>query len=290
MIDVPLFTHKTTTRNLIEKKIVTSISKTRGWVVLLLAGVVWGVTFTLAKIVTEAGAHPLGMNLWQAVVGSIVLGLILLLKKVSLPVDREHIRFYLVCSLTGTILPGTLLFFCASKLPAGVLAITTAIVPIFTVIAAVFFRIEIFQFRRALGVLLGALSIVLMAAPETSLPDPGSRIWILLAVLASMLYCAENIFITLKKPADTDAITILCGMQILAAAIMLPVVLMTDTGVPLNWLTEWQGGILIAMALINMFAYASFIYLISWTGPVFASQMAYIITLAGVFWGMFDSI
>ena len=38
--------------------------------------------------------------------------------------------------------------------------------------------------------------------------------------------------------------------------------------------------------MINVLAYGSFIYLIETSGPLFASQMAYVVTLAGVFWGM----
>ncbi len=261
-------------------------ANSKGWTILLLSGSVWGITFTLAKIITQAGAHPIGMNLWQATIGAGVLALLLAIKRQRLPVDRHHLVFYFVCSLTGTVIPGTLLFYCSFYLPAGVLSITTATVPILTVVAALLFNIESFLFKRILGVLLGAVSIILMAVPETSLPDPKSQIWVLLAVLASLLYCVENIYITLRKPADTDALTILCGMQIIAAIVLLPLVLLTDSAVPMHWIWDWRGLILVSMAFINVFAYGSFIYLITHSGPVFASQMAYVITLAGVFWGM----
>ncbi len=258
----------------------------KGWIILLLSGSVWGITFTLAKIMTKAGAHPIGMNLWQATIGAGVLALLLFIKGRKPPVDRHHLVFYFVCSLTGTVIPGTLLFYCSFYLPAGVLSITTATVPILTVVAALLFKIESFLFKRILGVLLGAASIILMAVPETSLPEPGSQIWVLLAVLASLLYCIENIYITLRKPADTDALTILFGMQAVAAIILLPLVLLTDSAVPVYWIWDWRGLVLVCMAFINVFAYGSFIYLITYSGPVFASQMAYVITLAGVFWGM----
>ena len=65
---------------------------------------------------------------------------------------------------------------------------------------------------------------------------------------------------------------------------------------PLAWLHEgfiglmppwgavqWAG---IAMALVNALMSAIFILSIRYAGPVFASQTAYLITIAGVLWGM----
>jgi drug/metabolite transporter (DMT)-like permease len=254
--------------------------------VLIAAGAVWGITFALAKIITGEGAHPVGINLWQTVIAALVLGICLSVRKMPLPLDRSHVSFYLICGLCGTVIPGTLLFYCAIHLPAGVLAITIATVPILTFIAALFFRIEVLLFKRIGGVLLGVLSIVLISAPETSLPDAGSRIWVLIAVLASLSYCVENMFIALKRPPGTDVLTPLCGMQCVAAIILGAIVLITDSGVPISWIMDWRGWMLVAMALISVVAYSSFIYLINTCGPVFASQMAYVITISGVFWGI----
>ena len=42
--------------------------------------------------------------------------------------------------------------------------------------------------------------------------------------------------------------------------------------------------IIIGMAIINATAYALFVICIEKSGPLFASQVGYIVTLAGVFW------
>lgn len=258
----------------------------QAWTILIVSGGIWGITFSLAKYMVLSGAHPIGLNFWVAIIGSVVLGAILLLKHKPLPMNRHHLWFYLVCGLTGTVIPGTLLFYAAGNVPAGVLAIALAIVPILTFLAALYFRLEIWELRRVLGLALGLTSIVLIAAPETSLPDPGSRIWVLVAVFASLLYSVENMVIALKKPADTDAITILCGMQIVAAITMLPIVWITGSFVAIGLPLDHKDAIVIATALINVFAYGVFIYLVDTSGPLFASQMAYVVTLAGVLWGI----
>jgi drug/metabolite transporter (DMT)-like permease len=43
---------------------------------------------------------------------------------------------------------------------------------------------------------------------------------------------------------------------------------------------------LIGLGLINAIAYSLFIFLIKRTGPVFASQTGYIVTIGGMFWGI----
>ena len=262
------------------------IRPAKAWTVLILIGVVWGITFSLARFLVQSGAHPLGINLWVSGMGSIVLSFFLFIRRQPLPVEKAHLWFYLVCGLSGTVIPGTLLFYAAGHVAAGVLAITIALVPMMTFLSALRFRLESNDIKRILGVVLGLIAITMIAAPETSLPDPDSRIWVMVAGVASLLYCFENMVIALKKPGGTDAFTILCGMQILSSVMMLPIVLITDSFVAPSWPLGLKDAVLIAMALINVSSYGAFIYLVDTCGPVFASQMAYIVTLAGVLWGI----
>lgn len=80
------------------------------WILLVFAGTVWSVTFSLAKLATQGGAHPLGITFWQAAIGAALLLSYHLLKRRRLPLDRFHLRFYLVCGLLGTAIPSALYF------------------------------------------------------------------------------------------------------------------------------------------------------------------------------------
>ena len=76
------------------------------------------------------------------------------------------------------------------------------------------------------------------------------------------------------------------GMFLAATAMLAPVVIATGSFVALAWPwgpVEWS---IVGMAAISAIAYSLYIYLIGWAGPVFASQLAYAVTLAGVLWGM----
>jgi len=256
------------------------------WAVLIFFGVVWGATFSLMKVATDSGAHPLGLSLWNAFLGAAGLIIINLMRRRPIPLAPRYLKFYAICSFLGTTIPGTSYYYAAVKLPAGVLAIAVAIVPMFTFIAAALIGIERWSALRAVGVVLGIIAVGLIVLPETALPDPESAPWMAAALLATACYTAENIYLTLRRPAEVDPFTLLIGMFTIATIVLTPVVYFADGFVPFNWPlghVEWA---IIAMTVINAAAYGGFIYLISAAGPVFASQMGYLVTLSGVGWGI----
>ncbi len=253
---------------------------------LLFMGVVWGATFSLAKIATEGGAHPLGLTLWQGLLGGALLLLVCLARRQVPAMSRRHARFYVVCALLGTVLPGTLFFHAAPHVPAGVLAITVATVPILTYAMTLALKVDALSPGRILGLVLGLGAVVLIVAPEAALPGREAVPWVLIALLASACYAGENLYVALKRPAGSDSLAIVAGMLVMAALMLAPVVAATGSFVPLAppWgAVEWS---VIGMTLANAVAYTIFVQVIQSAGPVFAAQTAYPVTLAGVFWGM----
>ena len=253
---------------------------------LLVMGVFWGSTFSLAKIATEGGAHPVGLSFWQGALGCGFILILCLARRRPPPLTRRHLGFYAVCGLLGTAIPGTLFFYAAPHVPAGVLSISIAVVPIATYGMSVLLRADRITPARALGILLGLASIVLLVAPETALPSRDMTLWVLMAVLASAFYAGENLFVALARPAGSDTLAIACGMMGLGGLLMLPVVIAAGGYVSLAppWgSVEWA---VVIMAGVSALAYSLFIHVVMTAGPVFASQTAYTVTIAGVLWGM----
>ena len=256
------------------------------WCVLLASGLTWGVTFSLQIIAISDGAHPIGLNFWHSVAGLFFLAVALLVRRIRVPLTREHLVFYTVCGFFGTVLPGTLYFYAAKYVPAGILAITLATVTILTFALALVLRLERPSLSRALGLGLGITAILMIIAPEDGLPDARAAPWVLVAVICALSYAIENIYISLKRPEVGSAATILCGMMFTATLMTGIVALATDTlFMPALPFTKVEWAVL-AMAAINVVCYAAFVFLVTAAGPVFASQMAYVVTLSGVAWGI----
>lgn len=258
------------------------------WPVFLLisTGSAWGVTFSLARIAASAGAHPIGLTLWQGLLGGLLLLALAAARRRPPAVSRHHLRFYLVCGLLGTVIPSILYFYAASRVPAGVLSITIALVPILTFAAALLLGIDRLAWGRAAGLFAGLAAVLLIVLPEGSLPDPAMAAWVLLAVVSALCYAAEGIYVALRRPAVSDPAATVAGMLLMASAVLIPVVLVTGTFVPLGlpWgAVEWS---VIGMVAVNAVAYSVFYHLIQIAGPVFATQMGYVVTIAGVAWGI----
>lgn len=264
----------------------STLGRSSAWLILLFMGISWGATFSLAKIAADGGGHPLGINYWQSLIGTFFLILLSLVTRRKIPVKRGNILFYVACGLLGSIIPGVLFFYAASRVSPGVLSITVATVPLMTFAAAAVIGVEKFQVGRVLGVICGMLSIFLLVGPEESLPDSSALPWVLAALVAAACYATENLIVALRMPVGVSAFTVACGMFIAASAITTPLVFLTGTFVPLAWpwgAVEWS---IVGMATISVIAYSLFIFLISHAGPVFASQTAYVVTFSGVFWGI----
>lgn len=264
-----------------------SANKSLPWLILMLAGVPWGATFTLTLIAIERGDHPLGIALWQTMIGAAALLIFNALRgHWFFPVSWRHFLFYLVCGILGTALPLTIFLYAAEHIQAGVLSISTATVPMGTFALAFLIRMEKYEPLRVAGLGLGIIAIAMITLPETSLPNPEAWIWVLAAVVGSNAYSVENIVIAKYIPEDVDPFVTLAGIMSIATVLLLPITLLVD-----GWMApaypfqavEWS---IIAMGLINVVAYGLFILLVTLSGPVFASQMGYVVTLAGVAWGM----
>jgi drug/metabolite transporter (DMT)-like permease len=265
----------------------TFIQYTWPWLVLLFLGISWGITFSLAKMATEANAHPLGITYWQSLIGAVILVSFAVVTRKSFQLEQNFISLYLVCGLLGSVIPGILYFYAASHVSPGVLAITIATVPIFTFVTAVVMGIEHRSILRMIGVLFGVVSIVLLVGPSESLPDRSAIPWILAAIGASLSFTGENLVIALRLPKDANPFLVVGGMFVAATLMMTPFVFVTGTFVPLIWpwgRPEWA---IVGMAFLGVVCYGLFLDLIVRTGPVFASQTAYVVTISGVFWGIF---
>ena len=257
-----------------------------GIFLLTVMGIVWGSTIALSKIAVAEGGHPLGLTFWQGAIGGVFLLVICIIRRRPPRLGRRFLTFYVICGILGSVIPASLLFWVAIYLPAGVISIAIACVPLMTYLVAISLRIEQPSALRLAGVGLGLASVALIALPETSLPEAGLAIWVVIAVVACASYALEDIYISLRRPEGTDALAATAGLLLVAALIMVPIVLATGAWVPLAFPfgpLEWS---VIFMALSSAVAYSMFLYVISVAGPVFAAQTAYLVTLAGVLWGM----
>lgn len=248
-------------------------------------GMAWGMTQPLGKIAVSTGHGPFGMIFWQLVIGALVLGLL------ALPGGRfrpgwRGIGFAVLIAVIGTIIPNTTFYISVERLPAGIMSILIATVPIMAFPIALAIGMDRLSLSRALGLACGLAGVALIALPEASLPDPAMAAFLPLALVGPLFYAIEGNVVARVGTAGMSAVQAMFLVSVIGAVIMLPVALATgqwiDPAAPWGR-AEWA---LIAASVAHALAYAAYVWLAAQAGAVFAAQCSYIVTGTGVIWAM----
>lgn len=262
------------------------INRLLPWMLVAMMGTGWGLTFSLARMLVEGGAAPIGITFFQCLFSVAVLFALNAFRGKPLRPMFNHYRLVMLVAVLGAALPSPLLYFAAEHVQAGVLSITIALIPMLTYAMSIPLRMENFKMVRMLGLGLGLLAIGLITLPESSLPDRAAIPWLLLACLSASCYAMENVVLGFRSVDAVGPVRLSLGMNAGAAVLLLPLVVLTDSFVFVTWPLDQQDFALVGLAAISITAYTTLILVVQRFGPVFASQTGYVVTLTGVFWGM----
>jgi len=204
-------------------------------------------------------------------------------RRSKIVIDPKHVLFFAIIAFGGTLIPNFFSYIAAYHLPGGVLSLVIAMVPIFSLLIALTFGIERFVWARMVGVFLGAIAVAFLVLPESSLPDPSKVFFVFVALIAPLFYGIEGNYLMLKKPADTGPIATLFGASVFGLLVSFPIALASGKAInPLNGIGAPELALTLS-GILHVVAYVGYVWLVSKAGSVFASQVAYIVTPAGIF-------
>lgn len=258
------------------------------WLVglLIVLGAGWGITQPLAKIAVSEGYRQFGLVFWQLAIGTVVLGLITVLRG-NLPRFRPaEMRLFLVIALVGTVIPNAASYQAAVHLPAGILSILLSLVPMMAFPIAILVGVDRFGWRRLAGLLCGLAGVAAIVGPEAGLPDPAMVVFIPLALVAPLFYAIEANVVARQGTAGLDPIQLLFGASLVGTIVALPLALgfgqFIDPRPP--WGTPDRA--LVLSSLVHAAVYAGYVWTVGRAGAVFAAQVSYLVTGFGVLWAM----
>lgn len=252
--------------------------------ILMAMGAAWGITQPLSKIAVSEGYRDIGIIFWQFAIGAAVLSALLLIRRKPLPFRPVHLRFYLLIAMIGTILPNWASFTAAVHLPSGILSITIATVPMMALPIAVGLGMDRFSVIRITGLALGLIAIVLIAAPESSLPEAGLAIWLPIALIAPFLYACEGNIVGKWGTYGLDAMQVLAGASVVGLVISAP--LAFGTGEWIDPRGPWgpPDWAILGSSVAHAVAYVTYVWLVGAAGAVFTAQVGYLVTGFGILW------
>jgi len=161
-----------------------------------------------------------------------------------------------------------------------------SLVPMLAFPVALMLGNDRFAWSSLAGLILGLAGVLLIALPEASLPDRTMVVWLPLALVPPVCYAIEGNAVARWGMGGTDPVQLLCGASVLAAVLVLPLALASG-----QWIAPfppWGAPdmALIASAMLHVFAYTTYVWLVGRAGPSFAVQVSYIVTGFGVIWSM----
>lgn len=256
-------------------------------VLLVLYGVSAGAAFSVTKVAIVAGVRPLGFAAWQFIGAAVVMTLFGFLRG-DLPVlGRRHVVFYAVCGGPCLALPVTGMFVVLEHLPAGIVGLIIATLPIITYALALIVGLERLRWLRAAGIACGVAGAALILLPNSVPALRGSAGWVLLAFVSPIMYAVGNLYVGTRRPAETSALALTIGMLVVAALVMVPVSLLAGQFYLPRLADPGRGELMIAIQIaLASLNYLLFFEIIRRAGPVYFSQIGYIVTLTAMLWAV----
>ena len=254
--------------------------------VVLVLGIGWGSTQSLGKIAVSTGHRHFGLIFWQLVVGAVVLGAILLVRRRFVPLTRATLGFGALIALIGTIIPNSSFYIAVAHLPAGIMSILISTVPIMAFPIALALGMERFSALRLAGLFCGLAGVALIALPQAGVPGDAALAWVPLALVGPLFYAIEGNVVAKWGTAGLDAVQAMFAASVVGAVMVLPLVLASGQWIDPTRAFGRAEAALVLSSVIHAFMYAGYVWLARTAGAVFATQTSYVVTAAGVGWAM----
>ena len=255
------------------------------YLMLLATGCTYGLQLTLNKLATTGGIAPIPLIFWTALgSGLILLGITAIRGRIP-RLDGPHLLSYVLVGIVGFGFPYILLAYVASKIPAGIVAMTLALVPMLVYGLALLLRMESFRRLRFCGLVFGLAGILLIVGPEASLPDPGMVGWVLVAFAATCCFAVCVVSGERWRPPETDSLALAAGAVMTGAVFCLGVSVVTGEWWFASSSFDWADASILIIIAIQVVNYIMFFECIRVAGSVFYSTVTYPETLLGIAWG-----
>lgn len=263
------------------KKIILPIS------LLVLLGFIWGSGYVIAKYATMHGVSPFGYSFWQSLGPAVFLFILALKKKAPLNIKQPRfVGFYFVCGALGIAFPNTNMYFAAPHLPPGLIALMVNTVPIMIYPIAMGLKLERFNLKRVLGVLLGVAGLFVILFPHRLVsPEHIAMPWLFMLLLTPLSFALCAIFISKFRPKGSDSLSLSAGMLITSTILLVPFVVVLKKFYPLCLPLNLADGAVILEIVLSSIGYVIFFELLKIAGPVYYSLVGGVVALTGLFWG-----
>ena len=254
------------------------------WIKMLYLGLTFGLSLTILKVIFQTIDDPLWILFCQSTFSSILLLAFALFSKSDLSALRYNFGALALLAAIGVIVPNIALYASARHISVGSMSLLLALIPFFVYIIALLTKIEKLNVLRIFGLTLGFCAMFLLIFPGTQLEIGIAKSYLLVGVLTPIFIASANVFLSRAQFKPVDPISIALGMNSLAAIVLAPIVFFTGSS-PFIFKSAGLSLAVLSLSVITSVGFIVFVKLVKNHGPVFASQVNYLVTISGVTWG-----
>jgi len=255
---------------------------TRQWIVLTLLTVVWGFNWPVMKL-GVTGFPPLTYRMLCLLIGTPVLGLVLLALKVPFKVPRQYWKELLILSIFNMFFWHALIILAVSLLSSGRSAILGYTMPIFSaIIGAVIFKTQLSK-RNWTGVTAAAIGVIFLLWHEL-VNLSGKPVGVLVALGAASTWALGTQLLR-RTTIPLPTLTLSFWMTAMTSVVIAVLAIVFESD---QWIaptpTHWAS-ILYNAVLVFGFAHSAWFYLARSLPPVASTLSVMMIPILGVFSG-----
>ena len=257
----------------------------RGTLLVLAAGGIFGIAPALGRIAADLGAPPLGLVFWANIVSMIVCFAISVSRGGMPRLRLAHLRFFIPWTLILGCLYQVFTVAISKYVEASMIAVIGSSRGFMVFGLAALIALERPNLRRLAGLSIGFAAVAAVLLIRGSNADENNSLWLIAALVLPLLLAVHTLLMT-WRPRDLDSFATVGIMMALSAVFLGPVAFATDT---IFWPKLAFGQlelIILVLGVASAISVALALDIVATAGAVFASQMAYSQTLAGIAWGM----
>ena len=253
---------------------------------LLVMGATWGLQFVMLKLAIAGGYSEIAVLVMALFLISLGYGMELWRRKAFFTITAERVRFFVLTSSMGYLLPIGTILLVAPALPAGLIVLIASLAPLFTFWVSHVWRTEPISRIRVVAGVLGLAAVMVVLLPEARLPEGGMSGWIVLALVIPVCYGVESVYISRRWPSGMGVLQVSFAEALTALLMVLPVFLLSgDFPGASDWISK-PGLAVLIFVLCSFVEVVLYFRLILMTGGVLVTFASFISLFAGIGWAI----
>ncbi len=257
------------------------------WGALFVLSGLWSCSFFFYKVLVGA-MPPFTVVFGRVLIASLVLCLVLRMRREALPRDPAQWRAFLTMGLLNNVIPFSLIVYGETQVASGLASILNATTPMFTVLVAHLFTAnERMTPAKAAGVLIGFIGVAVMIGPDAfSARGSGDLVGQTACIMAAVSYGIAGVYG--RRFRGLSPLPVAAGQLMGSTVLMLPLCLLADHPwtLPLPGPAIWAALLGLAVPSTAL-AYLLFFRILGRAGATNVSLVTLLVPIGAVFIGAF---